>query len=149
MANTLVTLEAKMIINDKSPEELINFYDGTIASDGLHIVTENGRKLIVECVDSKITEILVYTEEDEEISFLNKKAEIQYYPSLNKVFRINDLLRIKDKGIFTIIITPKFSFLYNSDNTSTIDIEGITNVTELKVYLENNYPEYQVLRKIT
>lgn len=149
MANTLVTLEAKLIVNDKSPEELINFYDGMIAHDGLHIITEKGKKLVVECVDSTITEILVYNEEDEEISVLNKKSEIQYYPSLNKAFRINDLLRIKGKGIFTIILTPKFSFLYNGENATTIETEGITNVSELKVYLENNYPEYQVLRKIT
>jgi len=149
MTSTLVTLEAKMIVNGKSPEELITLYDGLIASNGLHITTEKGRTLIVECVDSKFTEILGFTDDDEEISFLNRKSEIQYYPSLSKVFRINDLIRIKDKGIFTIILTPKFAFLYNSDTLTSIDTEGVTNIEQLKLYLESNYPEYQVLRKIT
>lgn len=146
MATTLVTLEVQAIV-EESTEELLESYDGLIASDGLHIVNLRGRKLVVECVGSKITEILTYSDDDEVVLY-NKKPEVSYYASTNKIFCLDDLIKIDGLGVYTIILTPKYSFLYNSEDTTSIELDNVKNIEQLKVYLEEHYSEYQVLRKI-
>lgn len=148
MPTSLVTFEQKVIVKNMSPQEIIDLFDGLIPSDGLIIKNVRGKKLVVECVENDVTELVEITEGGDEVVLLNRKAEIQYHLSTNKRFSINDKIRINGKGDFTIIITPKFSFLYNSDDLTTIDMDNVTDIDDLKLYLDDHYPEYMVLRKI-
>lgn len=145
----LVSFEANLVIKDKSPEELEELFDGLIPSNGLHMENIKGRKLLVECMDSQFTEILEINEDGEEITFLNRKPELKYYPSTNKVFKTNDMIRIEGKGDYNIILTTMFAFLYNGESQTTIEMVNVKNINDTKLYLEKNYPEYIVLRKIT
>ncbi|MFJ3388857.1 hypothetical protein [Lysinibacillus sp. NPDC086135] len=149
MSALLVSFEANLVIKDKSPEELGELFDGMIPSNGLRIENIKGRKLVVECMDSQFTEILEIDEDGKEVTFLNRKPELKYYPSTNKTFKTTDIIRIDGKGDYSIILTPMFAFLYNSESQITIDMENVKNINDTKLYLEQNYPEYIVLRKIT
>lgn len=145
----LAKVEADLVIYDQTPEELMSRFDGLIPSDGLSIANVKGKKILNECLGLKFTEIIEFNSDGEEIVFLQKNAELRYYPSNNKMFNVNDIIRIDEKGDYIIILTPMFAFLYNSETQTTIEMDSISNINEVKLYLEHNYPEYIVLRKIT
>ncbi|KOS61531.1 hypothetical protein FJQ98_16120 [Lysinibacillus agricola] len=149
MSALLVSFEANLVIKDKSPEELEELFDGLLPSNGLHMKNIKGRKLLVECMDSQFTEILEIDEDGQEVTFLNRKPELKYYPSTNNTFKTNDMIRINGKGDYNIILTPMFAFLYNGETQTTIEMDNVKNINDTKLYLEQNYPEYIVLRKIT
>lgn len=144
----IAKIEAELAIYNQTPEELLTLFDGLIAPDGLSIENVKGKKILNECLSLNFTEIIEF-KDDEEIVFLQKDAELKYYPSNNKIFKVNDMIRIPEIGDHNIILTPMFAFLYNSDSQTTIEMENVKNINEMKLYLEQNYPEYIVLRKIT
>lgn len=145
----LAKVEADLVIYDQTPEELLTRFNGLIPSNGLSITNVKGKKILNECLDLKFTEIIEFDDNGEEIVFLQKNAELRYYPSNNKMFSVNDMIRIDGKGDYNIILTPLFAFLYSSDTQTTIEMVGISSINEVKLYLEHKYPEYIVLRKIT
>lgn len=145
----LAKVEADLVIYDQTPEELLSRFNGLVPSNGLSITNIKGKKILNECLDLKFTEIIEFDDNGEEIVFLQKNAELRYYPSNNKMFSGNDMIRIDGKGDYSIILTPLFAFLYSSDTQTTIEMDGISNINEVKLYLEHKYPEYIVLRKIT
>lgn len=148
MTTSLVTFEQKVIVKNMSPQEIIDLFDGLIPSDGLIIKNVRGKKLVAECVENDVTELIEIGEDGEELILLNRKADLTYYLSENKEFGINDKIRIDGKGDFTIIITPKFSFLYNCKDSTTIEMDRGSDIGDLKLYLGDHYPDYKVLRKI-
>lgn len=148
MTTTLVSLNATLLVKGISAEELIEQYDGLIASDGLHIVTIQGKKLLCECTGSEFIEIIEFTENDEELMVKSNKAEILYYPSLNKAFKLSDMIRLHGIGDYVIIVTNNFAFLFDSEKNMTIEMNDVSDLDGVKEYLLNNYPDYQVLRKI-
>lgn len=148
MSMRLAKIEAELAIYDQTPEELLSLYDGLIPSDGLSITNIKGKKILNECLGLKFTEI-IEIRDDEEIVFLQEKAELKYYPSSNKTFNVNDMIRIEERGDYNIILTNMLAFLYNSESQTTIEMENVKNIKEVKMYLEKNYSQYIVLRKIT
>lgn len=145
----LAKLEADVVIYDQTSEEILSRFNGLIPSNGLSITNVKGRKILNECLDLKFTEIIEFDDNGEEVVFLQKNAELRYYPSTNKMFNVNDMIRIDGKGDYNIILTPLFAFLYSSDTQTTIEMDDINSINEVKLYLEHKYPEYIVLRKIT
>ncbi|MEQ6355150.1 hypothetical protein ABNX05_11025 [Lysinibacillus sp. M3] len=145
----LAKIEAEIDIYDQTPEELLTRFDELIAPDGLSLTNVKGNKILNECLDLKFTKIMEINDEGEEILFFQREAELKYYPSTNKTFKGQDMIRIEKKGDYNIILTPALAFLYNSDSQTTIEMKDVKNINETKLYLEQNYPEYIVLRKIT
>lgn len=148
MTTTLVSLNATLIVKGESAGELLEKYDGLIASDGLHIVTINGRKLICECADSEFTEIIEFTENEEELLVKSNKADIMYYPSDNNVFKLSDMIRLHGIGDYVIVVNPRFSFLFDTSKQEMIEMDKVIDLDGVRQYLLTNYPDYQVLRKI-
>lgn len=145
----IAKIEAELAISDQTPEELLTRFDGLIAPDGLSVTSIKGKKILNECLDLKFTKILEIDDEGEDIVFFNKEAELKYYPSNNKTFKVHDMIRINCKDDYSIVLTPTFALLFNGESQTTIEMENVKNINEMKLYLEQNYPNYIVLRKIT
>ncbi|MCL1700748.1 hypothetical protein [Lysinibacillus sp. Bpr_S20] len=144
----IAKIEAELAIYDQTPEELLARFDGLIAPDGLSIVSIKGNKIMNECLDLKFTKILEINEDEEEIIFFQKEAELKYYPSTNKTFKVQDMIRIDGKGDYSIVLSSTHALLFNADTLTTIELTNVKNINEMKQHLEQNYPEYIVLRKI-
>ncbi len=145
----LVKIEAKLAIYDQTPEELLARFDGLIAPDGLSITNIKDKKIMNECLDFRFTEIIEFTDEEEEKVFLKKGAELNYHISKNKTFKERDMIRIDDKGDYNIVISSDFALLCNCESQNIIRMDNVKCIDDVKLYLENNYPEYIVLRKVT
>ena len=145
----LAKFEATIAIYNQKPEGLLAQFDEMIAPDGLSITSIKDKKILNECLGFRFTKIFEVNEEEEEIVFFQKEAELKYYPSTNKTFKAQDMIRIDGKGDYSIVLTSMFALLFNGESQTTIEMKDVKNINEMKLYLEQNYPEYIVLRKIT
>lgn len=141
-------IHSEVVIQDNSPEGLLTLFDGLIPANGMQVKNVNGRKLIMECSDFRFVEIAELTEDGDVIDILKRTPDVKYHISENKTFDKNDMLRINGKGDFNIIVMQSNIFLYNAEDLSTIELDGASNIDEIKKYLNINYPYYEVLRKI-
>ncbi|MCL1696366.1 hypothetical protein [Lysinibacillus sp. BPa_S21] len=145
----LAKIEAEIAIYNQTPEELLELFDGLIAPDGLSIANIKGKKILNECLDLKFTKIFELHDEEEEVVFFQNEAVLKYYPSNNKTFKVQDIIRIDGRGDHYIVPSSSCISLFNSVSLTTIEIKNAKNIGDVKLFLEQNYPEYIVLRKIT
>jgi len=145
----IAKIEAELAISDQTPEELLARFDGLIAPDGISITSIKGKKILNECLNLEFTKLAEFDDEGEEIVFFQKEAELKYYPSTNKTFKVYDMIRIDGKGDYSIVLTSVLALLFNGESQTTIEMKDVKNINEMKLYLEQNYPDYIVLRKIT
>lgn len=149
MIMTIVAkIQSDVVIQNNSPEELLALYDGLIPTNGLSVTNVKGNKLISDCTDFHFVEIAEITEDGDVISILKRTPEVKYYLSNNKLFDMTDMIRIDGKGDYTLILMHSNIFLYNTEDLTTIETDGASNIEEIKKYLNVNYPSYEVLRKI-
>lgn len=141
-------IQSDVVIQNNSPEELLALYDGLISTNGLSVTNVKGNKLISDCTDFHFVEIAEITEDGDVISILKRTPEVKYYLSNNKLFDMTDMIRIDGKGDYTLILMHSNIFLYNTEDLTTIETDGASNIDEIKKYLNVNYPSYEVLRKI-
>lgn len=141
-------IQSDVVIQNNSPEELLALYDGLISTNGLSVTNVKGNKLISDCTDFHFVEIAEITEDGDVISILKRTPEVKYYLSKNKLFDMTDMIRIDGKGDYTLILMHSNIFLYNTEDLTTIETDGASNIDEIKKYLNVNYPSYEVLRKI-
>lgn len=141
-------IQSEVVIHDNSPEELLAVYDSLIPVDGLRVTNVRGNKLITECSDFQFIEIAELTEDGDIVQIFKRTPELKYYLSENKSFNMNDMIRIEGKGDYSLILMYNNVFLYDAENLSTIEIDGASNIDDIKKYLIVNYPSYEVLRKI-
>lgn len=141
-------IQSEVVIHGNSPEELLAVYDSLIPVDGLKVTNVRGNKLITECSDFQFVEIAELTEDGDIVQIFKRTPELKYYLSENKSFNMNDMIRIDGKGDYSLILMYNNIFLYDAENLSTIEIDGASNIDDIKKYLIVNYPRYEVLRKI-
>lgn len=141
-------IQVEVVIQDNIPEELLALYDGLIPVNGLHVTNIKGNKLITECSDFQFVEIAELTEDGDIVQIFKRTPELKYYLSENKAFNMNDMIRIDGKGDYSLILMHNNIFLYDAESLSTIEIDGASNIDDIKKYLIVNYPQYEVLRKI-
>lgn len=149
MIMTIVAkIQSDVVIPNNSPEEVLALYDRLIPTNGLSVTNVGGNKLITDCTDFHFVEIAELTEDGDVITILKRTPEVKYYLSNSKLFDMTDMIRIDGKGDYTLILMHSNIFLYNTENLTTIETDGASNIDEIKKYLNVNYPSYEVLRKI-
>lgn len=141
-------IQSDVVIQNNSPEELLALYDALIPTNGLSVTNVKGNKLISDCTDFHFVEIAELTEDGDVINIFKRTPEVKYYLSNNKMFDMTDMIRIDGKGDYTLILMHSNIFLYNTEDLTTIETDGASNIDEIKKYLNVNYPSYEVLRKI-
>lgn len=144
MNKSLVSVELDLIVEDGQGFNP----DFEMMSDNWLITTRNNSLDVkVECVDSKLLEVTSLVD-DEEITTINNRAVIGYYLSSNNRVKMSDMIRLKDRGDFNIIINSRYSFLFNSETGHSIELSYVKNIDELNTYLKFQFNDYEVLRKV-
>lgn len=70
------------------------------------------------------------------------------FNNANNVNKMTDMIRLKDRGYFSIIINSKYSFLFNAETIQSIELSYVKNINELNTYLKLRFDNYEVFRKV-